>query len=629
MKLTPALLRTVSVFLLTAILFSTAACGKTSPSDAGAVESEDEISSGFSDKSEPETVPAVYELSERQKNSVAMLNYLAVLTQEISACRNSRLYLEEAYTSLINNVNPGSIDERTQEYLSGLLDTIEEYRMIAVKRERIQTAFERKKAEMILSAIREPAELLTYISTINPQKIAEIAFAVLSSSGSLLDTADTLLRSAGVLLDGTLDTEYMEEGWDLDDEEAAVLHENRKQAFLYMIEIVRENELPSSLALSENAVDQFISWKHNTNVSQKLRFLESAADTYAGFGSYWLELAKCYNETGDYRKCLDCMERYTELGTGIFRKDHELAEAAPAAIAAAARLWPDDGEAYEAEAARWTQAILDNTDQDDWTLRYFAAQTCADLYARTLNKDYLDKAYAVSLDNVNTLAVVQKQLNSEYLGAVREIPVSDSLPKSEQKKIKEYNKCLSESRKTALPPVYSPLSLNCDLLFALAEERKISSDEQKRIDGILHGDGANLFLDETIDSLYRFDSEVPAVTASLSADPLLNKTVLTVPASVLSDSSTIVATVTDNGTAYTFDDWIVKNVSRLGGSFSKFEVTLSSKQAGKQTWSDDSVVTFAIQNDATSNHVSYILSFRVSSYKNLYLTALVEFEQVE
>ena len=42
--------------------------------------------------------------------------------------------------------------------------------------------------------------------------------------------------------------------------------------------------------------------------------------------------------------------------------------------------------------------------------------------------------------------------------------------KAEQKRLKAYNKALKDTRETELPPLYEPLVLNCDLLFALADE---------------------------------------------------------------------------------------------------------------------------------------------------------------
>ena len=38
------------------------------------------------------------DLDSSQKNAIAMLNYIAVLTQEINSSRNSRLHMEDAYS---------------------------------------------------------------------------------------------------------------------------------------------------------------------------------------------------------------------------------------------------------------------------------------------------------------------------------------------------------------------------------------------------------------------------------------------------------------------------------------------------------------------------------------------------
>ncbi len=71
-------------------------------------------------------------LTDEQSNAIAMLNYITVLTQDVNASKNSRLYMEEAYSSLINNTYPNAVDSRTLSQLTGLLDTMERYRMAAL-----------------------------------------------------------------------------------------------------------------------------------------------------------------------------------------------------------------------------------------------------------------------------------------------------------------------------------------------------------------------------------------------------------------------------------------------------------------------------------------------------------------
>ena len=69
-------------------------------------------------------------LNAEQKNAIAMLNYITVLTQDINKSKNSKVYMENAYSNLVNNIYPNSVDDRTLDQLQGLLDTMEKYRMI-------------------------------------------------------------------------------------------------------------------------------------------------------------------------------------------------------------------------------------------------------------------------------------------------------------------------------------------------------------------------------------------------------------------------------------------------------------------------------------------------------------------
>ena len=93
------------------------------------------------------------DLTNEQKNAIAMLNYITVLTREINASQHSRVYMEDAYSSLINNTAPDCVDERTLAQLNGLLDTMEAFRMSSVKRDRIQYIYEQNKAQAVKSAI--------------------------------------------------------------------------------------------------------------------------------------------------------------------------------------------------------------------------------------------------------------------------------------------------------------------------------------------------------------------------------------------------------------------------------------------------------------------------------------------
>ncbi|MCI9362573.1 MAG: hypothetical protein HFG65_16975 [Hungatella sp.] len=73
-----------------------------------------------------------------QSNSFSMMYYLAITAEEIRTSKDNRLILEDIYTSLLNDINPGAIDEITQDHLKNLRDIIKSYLNISTKRERLQ-----------------------------------------------------------------------------------------------------------------------------------------------------------------------------------------------------------------------------------------------------------------------------------------------------------------------------------------------------------------------------------------------------------------------------------------------------------------------------------------------------------
>lgn len=383
------------------------------------------------------------ELSDEQRNAIAMLNYITVLTQDINASKNSRLYMEEAYSLLINNTYPNAVDSRTQSQLTSLLDIMESYRMIDVKRERLQYIYEQNQAQAIRAAMPNPLALMSAMQAFRPEKLAAaiVYMAVDSISSYTAYTKET-------------DLQYLKDGWALDDDEAEVLHSSRKGTFSYMISMVRDNDLPGDLTLTENAVEELIEWKNNDNTVGRIRFLESNQNTYQSYGGYWLILAESYYANGNYAKSLDALASYEGLEARIFRRDYELAKILPLMISAAEKIYSI--HKYEEFAAHYGQSILDNTDHDAWALRYFAAQTYMDLYGKTRKRSYLQKAYSITLDNVNYLVGEQRAMNAAYLAPVQEKTVPKGVTKEEKSRSATITRCLRKTERKKCPRFTNP-----------------------------------------------------------------------------------------------------------------------------------------------------------------------------
>ena len=542
-------------------------------------------------------------LTDEQANAIAMLNYITVLTQDVNASKNSRLYMEQAYSSLINNTYPNAVDSRTLSQLTGLLDTMERYRMAALQRERLEYIYEQNQAQAIRAAVPNPLSMISAVQSFRPSKIAAaIVYMAVDSITSY--TAYTT----------EADLQYLMAGWALDDEEASALHESRRNTFAYMINMVGEYELPGDLTLTESSVEEFVKWKNNENVVGRIQFLESNQAAYQSYGGYWLLLAQSYYDNGDYEKCLDAVRAYGDMNNRIFRKDYELANVLPSAISAAEQLY--SGRKYESVALDYVQTLLDNTDHDDWALRYYAAQVYIDLAAQTNDRAYLKTAYGIVLDNVNYLVGEQQSLNAAYIAPVQKAAVPKDATKNVKKQIENANKALEETRKTELPPVCEPLRLNCDLLFALADELEISESERQKIDGILHLKGAPIFLTEALDDAYWFLHD--STPEGEDVDIEFSGTKIILPAACCTNDALITVTVQEADAAepVVLTDWKVDAVKRVTeDDVSTYRVVYTSEEARRHEWQPGAAIQLDIQPKADADLPAYHFEYTTEGTK--------------
>lgn len=549
-------------------------------------------------------------LTEQQKNSFSMLYYLAITAEEIRISKNNRLILDDIYTSLLNDINPGAIDDTTQDHLKNLRDIINSYISISVKRERLQYLYNQDKAATIRSAVPNPIAVLSMTQSLDWKKLAiSVAYTVVDSYNNYKSANEEA------------DQNYLMSGWDLDDEETATIQKNRDRAFDYMVDIVQEYGLDGKLTLNEKAIEDFAEICEIESVQQKIRRLESEEETYRLLGNYWLELADCYYETEKYQKCLDCVDKYNQLATGIYRKDYNYVKILPKAIVAAQEIY--SGEKYVSTIETFANAIIDNTTTEEWSIRYFAAQTYLDLYARTGKVDYMEAAYNIAYDNVTILLDEQRKINKTYLSDVVETEIqepdyrfltedekkeTEKEFKEEKKRLKEYNKELHEKRKTELPALYEPLILNCDLLFALADEMHISESEKNDIEAILQTEKNGVFIVKPINDRYSFKNTQEDYSINFAKDKLV------IPVMLLSDDANISVVVTDNGKSETFDDFTVTKVKRNGETIDTFDAYVSSKKMKNYEWSDGSKITVNITNG--DDGTAIVFKYVVSEYKN-------------
>lgn len=552
------------------------------------------------------------ELTSQQRNAINMLNYMTVLTQEINDSKQSRIFLDTAYNSLINNTYPNAVDSRTQTQITSMLDTLHQYQMINVKRERLEYIYEQNQAQILRKKVPDPMDLLNVVQSKN----------ILKATASVLYMAIDSVTSYQTACSQT-DLQYLESGWELDDSEAEEIHKSRTGAFNYMLRMVNDNDLPGDYVLTEDKVEAFVTWKNKSNLVSKISWFESNQETYKEFGPYWLELAKDYYDSGEYKSCLNAFEEYEKVATRIFRQDTDYAAALPMAIISAKETMTRSK--YCDYADKYTQIILKNS--DDWAVRYFVAQTYLDLYKNTKEKTYLDKAYKIIYDNINVLVDEQKKLNEIYLADVQTIKIEKDLTKQQKEDVKLYNKMLKETRKVELPPVNEALYLNCDFLFALIEERGISDKERKQIDAILHENGECIFLSSVLDERFRFDNNEDYFDVS-NIDIKFDGEEISIPVYCITDRSNVKVIVSESNGEKIIDDWVVKKVERpKDGAFSEFVVTYKSKTAQKYKYLAGSDISIEIVPVIEAPDEKICFDYEVVSVKKMLVFKGIEFKR--
>ena len=174
-----------------------------------------------------------------QMNSYSMMYYLAITAEKIRISKDNRLLLDDIYNSLLNDVNPSAVDEETQNHINQLLKSIEDFNTLADKRERLEYIHNQQKALAMQEASSDVEEDFSLVDLIDWKELA-------------VDTTSTIVESISTYKEtqDNIEMNYLFSGWDLDDQEKEIILQNRKDAYNYMITMVRTYNLDGIIGLN-------------------------------------------------------------------------------------------------------------------------------------------------------------------------------------------------------------------------------------------------------------------------------------------------------------------------------------------------------------------------------------------
>ncbi len=449
-------------------------------------------------KKEDSGVKEEYNLS----TAVVMMNYLTINTQDVYKNKD-RYKINEIYDFLLNDgLLYGEMNTTTKNYIIELANKIFDFRLLDIKRNRVDFLHEQITSNMISAALK-------------PDPLLSIGTAVATNFGNPvaigISVGATVLNSAANAYNAYNETEqeYIKNNWELEDKELETVHGVRTDLFNYKADIVRDYQIKDEEQVLDNKqVEEYVTWMNdNNNNIGRIQHFEANVDAYKGYPMFWLVLAKSYYINKDYQKCIDAINKYYELTkkTKIFRYDRDFANTIQYGISSARNIMNDnDYVSYVNKFIPIIEKELTNY-AVDWEMNFKIALYYIDLYNKTNDKTYLDKAYRKAYNNVNELARKQREDNKKYLKDYEKISIKKDASEKEKKEIEEYNKHIEEVYKKELPPVSGPLIANLDILLDLSEKLEVANSEKEKLNQMLHPSGETLFVCQALEKKYYFN----------------------------------------------------------------------------------------------------------------------------
>lgn len=400
------------------------------------------------------------------QQSVEMLNYISTLSERIKSSKSNRLELSEIRDEIYNNLIPLSIDEHTQQLITGtngFLDTIEQFTLLDLQRERLEYIAEKEKSQALRNAFPNPILILS--STQADSLFKMVVSIVSAATSSYLNYKNSKDNS---------ELKIFQQNAELNDKEYKIFESISKSCFDHMITISRDNHLTEKYTLSEQNIKDFVLIQNDKNSNKRLLRLTNNDNRSlyegANYSPYYLCLIDTYYELNKYKECIEVFNCYQEKTSWIFRKDYELARRIPKVVYSAKEIY--DKQQFKRFANSCMETLIKETSDKNWDLRYFAALTYIDL-------ENFSKARNLLLDEIPYLTQIQEEYLRKY---VAEIP--DKVPENVVRKadIKAYKKLIEtrkQTRKTELVPLYEPFFLCCENFYSVNSKVPLSEADYK------------------------------------------------------------------------------------------------------------------------------------------------------
>ena len=320
----------------------------------------------------------------------------------IEADDNNRVVIEELhFQDLLPTMN-----KYTRDYYATFNNQLSALQLVEVQRDRLNYLYEMNQENLIHSLMP------------NAVSVATVAFSTRNILSSIIAIAGTALSSISSYAsqEDLIELEYIQQNWDLDDQEKMALDALASELYLYKCDIGSSLGIGREQALSSSDLKDFVDACNESSPAtrySRLSRLESRLNTLP---DYWREMAKAAYELERYAECLSYLEKYEEYYVPIFFHDNDHASAMMIKAFCIMETYEGDDKVHVLNSI--ADEILENIQDSDWIRYIFCAELFDDLYVQFGDIEYLQKAYDCYISVLYSKIKEFNKNTSDYVSGV-------------------------------------------------------------------------------------------------------------------------------------------------------------------------------------------------------------------
>ena len=313
---------------------------------------------------------------------------------------NNRVVLSElALRDLVPTMNVS-----TKNYYTSFNQSLASLELLDVQRERLDYLHEEKKKSNLTALVPNAVSVAT----------VAITTGLSNPLGAIIGIVGSAISSAASYIDAKNqeNLEYIQNKWELDDQQKQVLVNLGTILYGYKCEIAESQGIPTELTLSTKDLEDFVDFCNEPDYSYRLIRLLSMDQRLEILPDYWMELALASYGLRDFEQTLEYIDKFEEIYYPVIYHDSDYAYLLMVKSDCISQLYGNDK--YD-ELENICEKLLNNIESNDWEKKFYVLSLYMEIYRNSSNHQIAEKAYELFPAVLSELIDDYKEDTTSYL----------------------------------------------------------------------------------------------------------------------------------------------------------------------------------------------------------------------